>query len=409
MPSPDLALFAVVAYLIGAIPFGYLIARMKGIDLFHVGSGNIGATNVGRVLGRKWGILVFVLDFLKGAGPVAAVPALLRTLNVGDELGQVDLLRVVVALSAFAGHLFPLYLWFRGGKGVATGFGAVVVLVPGPAAVAIVVWLSAVVSFRAISVGSLLAAVILVGARLLSVSDPFKGEAVYITAFCVAGTIAVFIKHRANLQRLVAGTENQLEARPMFDFLQRALHLLALALWLGSAVFFSFLAAPKIFASFAEVAKSPPGDRTAYVPINEGLDDARKDQLGSALAGAAVGPIFPLFFGLHGVCGIVALITAAGWWKQPGRINCLRIWLIGAALLTVAIGWPISQKVTDLRLDRFSTDAAVAAAAKDGFVTWHLISLALSFLTTVLVFVAVMLAARLPERRNTATMETQKD
>ena len=76
MLSPSLGLFALAAYLIGAIPFGYMIARLKGVDLFQVGSGNIGASNVGRVLGRKWGIIVFVLDFLKGAGPVAAAPAI---------------------------------------------------------------------------------------------------------------------------------------------------------------------------------------------------------------------------------------------------------------------------------------------------------------------------------------------
>jgi hypothetical protein len=127
-------------------------------------------------------------------------------------------------------------------------------------------------------------------------------------------------------------------------------------------VFFSFLAAPAIFASFRDVATSPPSDRTAFVPINEGLDDAKREQLGSALAGAAVGPVFPLFFGLHAVCGVIAVITAAGWWKQPGRVNRVRAILIGIALATVAIGWPISQKVTELRLARFSPDEASAAA-----------------------------------------------
>ena len=398
------------SYLIGAIPFGYLIARIKGVDLFKVGSGNIGATNVGRILGRKWGILVFLLDLLKGALPVAFVPNIVRLLSIGDSLGPVDLLRIAVALAAFFGHLFPIYLRFRGGKGVATGFGAVVVLVPGPAAIAIVAWLATVASTRTISVGSLIAAVILVGARLISVPNPLGGDAIYATLFCAIGAIVVIAKHRTNLCRLFAGNENQLEARSMFDFLQRALHLLALSLWLGSAVFFSFLAAPTIFASFREVARNPPGDRTAYVNINEGLDDTRKDQLGSALAGTAVGPIFPLFFGLHAICGIIALITAAGWWRQPGRVHRIRVIVIGIALVTVAIGWPISQKVTELRLERFSPDEAVAAAAKTGFATWHLISLALSFVTTMLALVAVLLAARLPEpnkvsNKNAATID----
>lgn len=384
------------AYLIGAIPFGYLIARAKGVDLFKVGSGNIGATNVGRVLGRNWGILVFVLDFLKGALPVALTPFLHRALAIDSSACPLDLMRIGVALAAFAGHLFPVYLGFRGGKGVATGFGTVVVLVPGPAAIAIAVWIASVVSFRIVSVASLLAAVILVWARLLSLANPLGGGAEYITLFCLFAALIVIAKHRANLHRLLAGTENQLEARSMFAYWQRALHLIGLALWLGSSVFFSFLAAPTIFASFREVARSQPGDRTAYVPINEGLDDAKRDQLGSALAGAAVGPIFPLFFGLQAICAIVALITAVGWWKQPGQVHRIRALLIGVAFLTIAVGWPISQKVTELRLARFSQDEALAAAAKADFATWHLISLALSFVTTVLVFAAIMLAARLP-------------
>ncbi len=395
------AALPLAAYLIGAIPFGYLIARAKGVDLFQVGSGNIGATNVGRVLGRRWGILVFILDFLKGAGPVAAVPFLVRSLDIGDALGPVDLLRIAVALAAFAGHLFPIYLRFRGGKGVATGFGAVFVLAPGPAGIAIAAWLAAVASFRTISVASLLAVVILVGARLCSVANPLVGDSIYITLFCMTGAVIVIVKHRANLRRLMTGTENQLEARPMFDFLQRALHLLALSLWLGSSVFFSFLAAPTIFASFRDVAKSPPSDRTAYVNVNEGLDEAKKDQLGNALAGAAVGPIFPLFFGLQAICGAIALITAAGWWRQPQKIHRIRAIAIGVALLAVVIGWPISQKVTELRLARFSADAAIAAAAKEAFASWHLISLALSFATTLFAFVATLLAARLPERKVT--------
>src|SRR3954453_20784431 len=119
------------AYLIGAIPFGWLIARSRGIDLFHAGSGNIGATNVGRVLGRKFGLLVFALDFLKGAVPVAVVRSVLP-----DEPWAA----VAAGLAAFVGHMFPVYFRFRGGKGVATGAGVVAMLLPGPTAVAVVVW-----------------------------------------------------------------------------------------------------------------------------------------------------------------------------------------------------------------------------------------------------------------------------
>src|SRR6266849_10612035 len=125
-----------ISYLIGAIPFGYLIARWRGVDILKVGSGNIGATNVGRVLGSRFGILVFVLDFAKGAVPVGAAIIVRNSLKVtqgsGDLGSLVSALPVLAGLSAFVGHLFPVFLRFHGGKGVATGAGVVAVLLPGP-------------------------------------------------------------------------------------------------------------------------------------------------------------------------------------------------------------------------------------------------------------------------------------
>jgi acyl phosphate:glycerol-3-phosphate acyltransferase len=392
-PLPFATILLFTAYLIGAIPFGYLIARAKGVNLFQVGSGNIGATNVGRVLGRKYGILVFTLDFLKGALPVALVPFFLRLASI-ESVEPIDLLRVGVALAAFLGHLFPIYLKFRGGKGVATGAGTVFVLVPGPAAIAVLVWLATVVSSRMISLGSLFAAAALCVARLLL--SPNDAHSFILTGFCFLGAAIVVLKHRGNLIRLRLGTENRIEAKPMIDFLQRALHLLALGLWLGSAVFFNLMAAPVIFASFDEVARSEPGDRTANVPINSGLDDAKRKQLGQALAGTAVGPLFPMLFEFQAVCGLVALITAAGWWKAPGCVNRCRVYVLSVALSLVAVSWPISQKVTQLRLSRLSPNTAIAEAAKADFATWHLYSLGLSMGTILLVFVAMLLAARLP-------------
>src|SRR3954454_20004280 len=107
------------AYLIGALPFGYLIARARGVDIFKAGSGNIGATNVGRVLGRRYGILVFVLDFAKGALPVGAAFGLKR---LADASARAELplagLEVFAGLAAFLGHVFPIYLGLRGGKGI---------------------------------------------------------------------------------------------------------------------------------------------------------------------------------------------------------------------------------------------------------------------------------------------------
>src|SRR5262245_949162 len=166
-----LAIFAlVVSYLIGAIPFGWLIARSRGVDLFHVGSGNIGATNVGRVLGRRWGFLVFGLDFAKGALPVALMSLL--PIAAHNALGLPNALRVGPGLCAFLGHMFPVYLGFRGGKGVATGAGVVFVLVPGPAGLAILTFAAVVGGSRMVSLGSMVAAGMLCGARVLSVPDP---------------------------------------------------------------------------------------------------------------------------------------------------------------------------------------------------------------------------------------------
>src|ERR1019366_6783581 len=108
-------LVILAAYLIGAIPFGYLVARWRGVNIFAHGSGNIGATNVGRILGRKFGLLVFVLDFAKGAGPVAL--AMLMKRHFDDELWSRGYVEVAAALAAFLGHLFPIYLRFHGGKG----------------------------------------------------------------------------------------------------------------------------------------------------------------------------------------------------------------------------------------------------------------------------------------------------
>src|SRR3989442_6770935 len=132
-PLTLLLVIAVGAYLVGAIPFGYLVARAKGVNIFEAGSGNIGATNIGRILGKPFGILVFILDFGKGAGPVLAAGWLRDSLLAGDHAVPPEAFAVTAGLAAFLGHLFPIYLGFHGGKGVATGAGIVTVLVPLPA------------------------------------------------------------------------------------------------------------------------------------------------------------------------------------------------------------------------------------------------------------------------------------
>src|SRR5260370_29048969 len=136
------------AYFIGAIPFGFLMARSRGVDILRQGSGNIGATNVGRILGPAFGILVFVLDFAKGAVPVAVAAWIAG--QVDSELPR-DSLEVTAGLAAFLGHLFPVGLRFRGGKGVATGAGVVAVLPPLPGISPPVTWVAVLFICRSFS------------------------------------------------------------------------------------------------------------------------------------------------------------------------------------------------------------------------------------------------------------------
>jgi glycerol-3-phosphate acyltransferase PlsY len=385
----------VVAYLIGAIPFGWLIARSRGIDIFHAGSGNIGATNVGRILGRNFGLMVFALDFAKGAVPVAIAGFLPAQAHAA--LGPPDALRVGVALCAFLGHLFPVYLGFRGGKGVATGAGTVFVLVPGPAALAVLAWAAVVGATRTVSLGSVVAAGTLCVARLMSVPDPFGRDSVVVTGFCLAGTGLVLLKHRANLARLARGTESRLEDKPMFDTLARVIHVVSLGLWFGAAVMFNLVVAPtQFFEAFPAVVESAPSDRTANLPLAPGATEEQKKELAQALAGSAVGPVFPKFFRLQAACAVLALITALGWWTRPGRLHRWRVVYVGLAALTVAIGWPISGKVSALRAERYTGNWLAAETARSAFAEWHLVSLLLSLISLVLVGVGLAMAAKMP-------------
>jgi acyl-phosphate glycerol 3-phosphate acyltransferase len=391
-------LLFLLAYLVGSIPFGYLIGRARGVNLFHAGSGNIGATNAGRVLGRGWGALVFLLDFLKGAIPVAAIVPAAR--SFGPVELSAEVLRVGAAALAFLGHLFPIYLGFRGGKGVATGAGTIIVLVPGPAALAILGWAVVLLVTRMVSLASLAAVTILVTSWLLGTPAPFAAESLPTTLYLLAGTLTVIVKHRGNIQRLLAGTENRIGDFSMRETLVRSLHVVALGLWFGGAAFFNFVAAVPIFDSFKNVVATSPSDRTAYVDIvPPGATEETKKALASALAGAAVGPIFPRYFALQAVCGAIAFFTALAWWKSGRRVDRWRVAIILCGVILTAGGWPISNFVSELRMLRFDSLQAVRESAAASFQTWHLVSLFLSLTTTVLAGAALALAGNLPDRR----------
>ena len=194
-----------LAYLLGAIPFGLLLGKARGVDVRTVGSRNIGATNVFRCVGAKWGILAFACDMLKGLGGVwcAALPALW-----GAEIGAHGalLLRVLCGAAAMLGHIFPVWLGFRGGKGVSTALGLLLGVAPLAAGVGLGVWGICFLASRYVSLSSCLAAVV-VGVMVwtpLYAAHP-RWFAILITTLA----LLAIIKHRANLARLCRGQENR--------------------------------------------------------------------------------------------------------------------------------------------------------------------------------------------------------
>lgn len=176
----------------------------------------------------------------------------------------------------------------------------------------------------------------------------------------------------------------------------KSTHVLALGLWVGGAAFFNFVTAPTVFDTFKQVVEAGESDRTAHQRIiRADASDDQKKALASALAGAAVGPVFPKYFAWQAACGAVALLTAATWWRLGG-VHRWRVAVLGLAVVTVAAGWPLSDAVTQLRVQRYDPDAAVRAAAAAAFGPWHLWSLGLSTLTVLLAAAALALAAKLP-------------
>jgi hypothetical protein len=276
------------------------------------------------------------------------------------------------------------------------------VLVPGPAALAVLTWTVVLFASRIVSLASLVAVTILVLARLITASSPFDSGSLPITLYLLASAGMVFAKHRSNIQRLVHGNENRIGDFAMRQPILRVFHVLALGLWFGGAAFFNFVAAPAIFQSFEKVVYTNPSDRTAnetIIPADASPE--RMKALASALAGSAVGPIFPNYFLLQAICGAIAFSTALAWWNAEGgrRIHRWRVYLIGLAILMITVGWPLSNTVSELRLARFSSDTAIANAAKESFVPVHLASLLLSTVTVCLAGLALALAARLPLER----------
>jgi glycerol-3-phosphate acyltransferase PlsY len=194
------AFLLVGSYLLGSIPFGCLAGRIRGIDIRKVGSGNIGATNVVRVLGKRYGYPVFVLDFLKGLGAVRIAMA------VRPESTSSELVGILAAVSAVIGHSFPIWLKFRGGKGVATSAGALFGLMPLATVIGAAIWILTFLLTRYVSVASVATAVALPFViAIMTWLNQTDGKALFYSSLCLAAVI--IWRHHSNLSRLVRGTE----------------------------------------------------------------------------------------------------------------------------------------------------------------------------------------------------------
>lgn len=418
MTALSLAVPILLSYLVGSIPFGYLIARGRGVDILKQGSGNIGATNVGRVLGRPFGVLVFLLDFAKGAAPALFA----KWFASSHELElPADSLPVAAAVAAFLGHLYPIYLRFRGGKGVATATGAVIILLPGPALTAFLVWLAVVLVSRYVSLASLSAAAVLCIVRLFFSPQPWTADQRILTLFCLVAVGLIFLRHRGNIGRLVHGNENRLKETPAMLHFSKILHVLALGLWFGTVIFFSFIVGLNLFGTFENLAAQTPEEREVWFPMWQAYDGPspdpvfpeplRKEQ-GTRAAGVAIGPLFHWYFGIQAVCALLATATALSWRRMGmGRVHAFRAGILVTAFVTVVLGWWLLRVVEDLREPRNSTfDAMVrhsppqaenvreAVTARQTFVRWHLVSLAVNMATVLLVTIAMAQAAYLPVR-----------
>ena len=202
-------IFAAV-YLFASIPWGFIIGKMHKIDIREHGSGNIGATNVTRVLGKKWGKICFFLDFFKGLMPVIAVSILKKYGLINDVHGMALPLTV---LASIGGHVWSIYLGFKGGKGMAVSAGAIVALAPVPTLFCGAIWAAVFYMSRYVSLASITAAVILpVSASALSRLGIYE-ISIQVEGLLYFIAVLVVLKHLSNIKRLINGTENRFEKK----------------------------------------------------------------------------------------------------------------------------------------------------------------------------------------------------
>lgn len=203
--APNL-IIALTCYFIGGIPFGLLIGKSQGIDIRDHGSGNIGATNVVRTLGKRLGYCCFTLDVLKGMLPVLIACRIARL----HELPHQDMTPMFAVFAVVAGHVWCPFLKFKGGKGVATSAGGILAVAPLPTACSLLVWFLVFSVWRYVSLASLVAAAVLpITAVIIGRMRPGLALERPTLILLIVLAVLIIIKHRANIKRLLAGTENR--------------------------------------------------------------------------------------------------------------------------------------------------------------------------------------------------------
>lgn len=388
-----LSIGLIISYLIGAIPFGLFFAKAKGIDILNLGSGNIGATNVGRVLGKKFGLAVFILDALKGALPAKAGILYLET-PYGSEISG-----ILLGASAILGHLFPVYLKFKGGKGIATSAGVMAILVPIPLALALLTWSAIVSGWGFVSLGSLASTIALCSTQGFIVLNSGTSGSFHLFIFTMIASGLVWVKHIPNIQRLWSGTENKVKDSILWRSIENILLQLSLGIWLGTVVFFTGVIGPGVFTWFEKlcVTENPP----YWLPTPEafktntpvGLPNPLLKEQASRLAGVVVSPAFPIYFSIQVICGITSIIILSGnLRKNPaGLLGKTVLICVGIGLCFAIAGWAWEPTVEKDRIERANlTDQVLlqkdynkdltqkALEARKNFARSHLISLGLN-------------------------------
>ncbi|MBP1731726.1 MAG: hypothetical protein H6Q55_2155 [Deltaproteobacteria bacterium] len=189
--------YIIAAYLLGSIPVGLVLARLKGQDPRKVGSGNIGATNVMRAAGKTLGIITLLVDILKGFLPT----------GLAILYGLSPIFVVTICLASFQGHLFPVYLRFKGGKGVATALGVFLALEPVAIPILLVVFIAVLLLWRYVSLGSLVGTALMPILFLL-----FSAPVEYVVGSLIVG-VFIYWKHRENIRRIMSGTESRFSSQ----------------------------------------------------------------------------------------------------------------------------------------------------------------------------------------------------